>query len=53
LDDLAEIRNCSYTEIVRLGLQLVDIATREISGGNRISITDAKGTILRELVLLK
>lgn len=55
-NDMAELSKKTHrrmSELVRLGLHLAHVAYTEVLQGNKVLIADAKGNILRELVLPK
>jgi hypothetical protein len=51
LTELSRETHRSMTEIVRLGLTLVKIAIEEQLKGNKLIVTTAKGTPVKEIVL--
>ena len=51
LSNLSRTTNRSMTEIVRLGLGLMKLAFEEQAKHNRLVVTDANLTPLREIVL--
>lgn len=53
LEEIADSTGRSLTEIVRLGLGLVAIATDAEKSGHRLVVADRNGGMLRELILPK
>jgi len=51
LQALARNTKRSMTELVRLGLGLIKIATEQTAKGHRLVITSADGKVLKEIVI--
>jgi Ribbon-helix-helix protein, copG family len=51
LSRLAKERRSSMTEIIRLALSLVKVALYEAKQGNKLVVTTADGTAVKELVV--
>ena len=51
LSRLAKDRRSSMTEIIRLALSLAKVALDEVKQGNKLVVTTADGTAVKELVI--